>query len=351
MARPRIVVIGGSAGGLEALLRFVGALGPRFPAPIAVVIHSSPTGLQSLPGIIGRTSELRAARASDGEVMQPGTVYVAPPDHQMLVRGSHLHVLRGPRENGHRPAIDPLFRSAAASYGPQAVGVILSGSLDDGTAGLAAIVERGGTAIVQDPADALFPGMPTSAISHVRVEHVVSASDLAATLERVVRREIRDLDAVRQADSLEYESDVIDPPLDLPESPERPPSPLTCPECQGSLWEFRDGEAVHYRCRVGHAYSPQTLLSAQSNSLEAALWAAVRSLQERATLADRLAEQARARGGTVTAERFAARADEARERSEIIREALLSTTEQMEDPDAVGEGDVNGRTGDIEETG
>ncbi len=351
VARPRLVVVGGSAGGVEALLQFVGQLSPRFPLPIAVVIHSSSAGLRSLPNILSRSSELRSVAATDGETLRPGTIYVAASDHHLLIRGHHVHVIRGPKENGHRPAVDPLFRSAATSYGGGAVGVILSGALDDGTAGLAAIVSRGGTAVVQDPDDALFASMPRSAITHVDVHHVVPAVKVALILETLVNDEENgEGKPAPEASSMEYEMEVVEPADELPGEPERPPSALTCPECQGSLWEFREGSAVHFRCRVGHAFSPATLMLEQSVALEAALWAAVRSLQERATLSEHLAGQARARGGHHTASRFDTKAAEARERSEIIREALLSATESPDDGSA-GEADGDERTGDIEEAG
>jgi len=343
--------VGGSAGGVEALLQVVERLRPGFPLPIAVVIHSSSAGPNSLPAVLSRASQIPAVAPTDGETLRPGTIYVAPPDQHLLVRGSHLHLTRGPKENGHRPAVDPLFRSAAGSYGPRAVGVILSGALDDGTAGLAAIVSRGGTAVVQDPAEALFAGMPKSAITHVDVRHVVPAAKVALILEMLVTDDgSAGAEVAPEASSLEYEMAVVDPAGDLPTKPDRPPSALTCPECQGSLWEFRGGGALHYRCRVGHAYSPETLMLEQSTALEAALWAAVRSLQERATLAEELAERSRARGGRLSAARFDERAAEARERSELIRESLLSVTEGQDEA-TVGEVDGGERTEGIEEAG
>src|SRR5687767_8151066 len=181
----RIVVIGTSAGGIDALRTIAAALPADFPAPIAVVMHSAPDSPGVLHEIIDRAGPLSALRARNGQRLEAGRIYVAPPDRHLLIEPGRVRVTRGPKENRFRPAIDPLFRSAAQVYGPAAIGVILTGNLDDGTAGLWAMKKLGGTAVVQDPSDALFPSMPTSALTHVPVDHCVPLSEMVPLLARL----------------------------------------------------------------------------------------------------------------------------------------------------------------------
>ncbi len=187
-----IIVIGASAGGVEALTNLVSLLPGELPASLFIVLHVPPHGSSVLPRILGRKSQLPVVHASHGEPILPGRVYVAPPDHHLLIRRGVIHLSRGPRENGHRPALDPLFRSAAVAYGPRVVGVVLSGSLDDGTAGLEAIKQRGGLAMVQDPNEALYPGMPRSAVETVAVDHVAPISELAVLLDHLAHDAVED---------------------------------------------------------------------------------------------------------------------------------------------------------------
>ena len=185
MADHDIVVVGASAGGVEALTNLVAALPADLPASLFVVLHVPATGTSTLPDILSRSGPLPASHAKDGEPIEQGRVYVAPPDHHLLLRDDHVHLARGPRENGHRPAVDPLFRSAAWEHSTRVVGVVLSGALDDGTAGLLAIKARGGVAVVQQPEDALYAGMPNNAIEHVEVDHVLPAAAIAGMLARL----------------------------------------------------------------------------------------------------------------------------------------------------------------------
>ncbi len=186
-----VIVVGASAGGVEALDRLVAALPDDLPASLFVVLHVPPTGRSALPDILRRHCRLPVAHAIDGEAVKPGQVYVAPPDQHLLVADGQVRLGRGARENGHRPAIDPLFRSAAREYGPRVVGVVLSGVLDDGTAGLAAVKAGGGVAIVQEPADAMYPAMPQHALENVAVDHVLAAGEIAAALDRLAREPAR----------------------------------------------------------------------------------------------------------------------------------------------------------------
>jgi two-component system, chemotaxis family, protein-glutamate methylesterase/glutaminase len=321
-----IVVVGASAGGVEALVGLAASLPADLPAAVFVVLHVPPTGTSVLPDILSRHGRLPASHAKDGEPIEPGRIYVAPPDHHLLVRTDHLHLTRGPRENGHRPAVDPLFRSAAREHATGVVGVVLSGALDDGTAGLVAVKARGGVAVVQDPSDALYPGMPASALEHAKVDHVLPAASIGALLARLASEPAQVPPGPAPTD-MKVEVEVEGFSLQAMEG-EHPgePSGFSCPDCNGVLWAIRDGGLQRFRCRVGHAWSSESLLTRQSEALEAALWIALRSLEERAALARRLAEPARRRGHTITATRFEEQATEAQQAARVVRELLVGGT-------------------------
>jgi two-component system chemotaxis response regulator CheB len=234
-----------------------------------------------------------------------------------------VRLTRGPRENGHRPAVDSLFRSAAREYATRVIGVVLSGALDDGTAGLLAIKSRGGVAVVQEAGDALYPGMPCHALEHVRVDHVVAVASMGKLLARLTT-EPAGRPPGRVPTIMKLEVDVEGFSLEALEA-ENPgkPSGFSCPDCNGVLWEIQDGGLQRYRCRVGHAWSPESLLTQQTEALEAALWVALRSLEERAALARRLAEPARRRGHSITATRFEEQATEAQQAARLVRNLLV----------------------------
>ena len=321
----RIVVVGASAGGVEALQRFVAALPAALAVPIVVVLHVSPTGVSVLPQILSRAGRLPARHASDGERLEPGHVYVAPPDHHVRLQDGHIRLVRGPRENGHRPAVDPLFRTAAASFGPAAAGVILSGALDDGTIGLAAIKQAGGTTLVQDPEEALYPSMPRSAIERVGVDHVAPIAELARLVVERVTPEPGRVDGVEQR-----EGEAVEPQQEHEIEPVGNPvgevAAFTCPECNGTLWEVPEGGLVTLRCRVGHAYTEEAYEANKSEALEAALWTALQTLEEKADFARRLAARAAAAGNN----RIAGCHEEQRRRTlrqgDLVREALAGLT-------------------------
>jgi two-component system chemotaxis response regulator CheB len=291
-----IIVIGASSGGVEVLTSLVRGLPEQLPAAIFVVLHVRPDAPSLLPAILNRVGVLPAAHAVDGEPIRTGRIYVAPPGMQMYLQRNRVTVERGPRENMHRPAIDPLFRTAAHHHGSRVIGVIASGALDDGTAGLQAIKDAGGIAVVQDPADAACASMPAHAMERVVVDHCVRASELPALLERLAHEPAPEPDArmqipleTREEANPAFERSVTGAAIGVD-------SGLTCPECSGVLREVREGDVLRFRCRVGHAYTSQTMLEAQGETVEAALWVAVRSLEERSLLLDKLAETARGRG-------------------------------------------------------
>jgi two-component system chemotaxis response regulator CheB len=302
------------------------ALRAEVGAAFFAVLHVPPQGNSVLPHLLNRAGLLPAAHAVAGERIQRGRWYVAPPDHHLLISGEDTVQLgRGPAENGHRPAVDPLFRSAAHVYGPRTIGVILSGSLDDGTAGLLAVKLAGGVAIVQDPNEALYPSMPQSALVNVEVDHVLPVQEVAGIISRLVREPAHPggnmspepKDAAAEVSIAELGGPNIE---DLQNH--GVPSAFACPDCHGVLWEVREGELVRYRCRVGHAYLPQALSVAQSDRLEESLWIALRTLKESSALSRRLAARARERRMLQVAATYEARAAEAETRAAVIEDVL-----------------------------
>jgi two-component system, chemotaxis family, protein-glutamate methylesterase/glutaminase len=288
-AQRDIVVIGASAGGVDALGKLFAGFPPELPAAVFVVLHVMSEGASVLPKILARAGPLPAAAAVDRERIQRGRAYVAPADHHMLLLDEHVHLTRGPRENGHRPAVDPLFRSAARAFGGRVIGAVLSGALDDGTAGLRMIGEAGGRAFVQDPASAAYSSMPASALAHSPQATPVPIEDLANAICAAVEEPLPE---ERQSPTIALKSGAVDEPDRSDDDPRAGElTAITCPECGGSLWEHDEQGLARFKCNVGHAYSPERLDVIQSESLEGALWATVRSLQERAELSRRLARR------------------------------------------------------------
>jgi len=271
------------------------------PAAIFLVLHIPPIKPSLLPEIFSRATQLQVEQdLEDQEMLRSGHIYIAPPDCHLLVENRRVRLVRGPTENRHRPAIDPLFRSAAQAYGPRVIGVILSGTLDDGAAGLRAVKSCGGMTLVQDPKDALFPGMPMNAMKESKVDYCPTVAEMPGFIVDLVNRPVPKMRGRRSvAERLNHEAKIAEMkvPLDSMEKLGHPSS-LSCPHCNGVLWEIRDGKAVHFRCRVGHAFSPENLQSAQSEAVEEALWSAVRALEEKTALARKLAEHAPSRAFT-----------------------------------------------------
>jgi two-component system chemotaxis response regulator CheB len=323
MAERDIIVIGTSAGGVDVLLRVLSGLPAGFPATSFVVCHI-PEGHRSiLPEILSRAGPLLASHPADGDTFQMGQIYVAPPDrHLLLGADGRIQLSHAAHENNHRPAIDPLFRSAARHYGPRVVGVILTGALHDGVAGLLAIRRAGGLAVVQDPADALLPSMPLGATQIAGADYVAPASDLASQLFKIVRESRI---SVPGAEPVEHMSDVVYRNINSQEHKERSsePSVFTCRKCGGALWQVADARVLRFRCRVGHAYNGEVLLAEQSDALEAALWSAVRTFKERSVLAHALAVIERRRGNVAAADRFDEQAGQAERYGSLIMQYVL----------------------------
>lgn len=328
-----IIVIGASAGGVEALSQLVSLLPTDIPAAIFVVLHVPSDSQSVLPKILNRAiangqkkSPLKAIHPQHGEQIEYGKIYVAPSDYHLLVKRGSIALARGPRENSHRPAIDPLFRTAARAYGQRVVGVVLSGTLDDGTAGLLAVKQQGGVAIVQDPQEAMYTGMLRSAIENVEVDRVLPVTDIASLLAELARQPVA-AETVSVSDDMEMESDMAELELNAMQNPERPgrPSPYACPDCGGVLWELDEGKLIRFRCRTGHAYSTNSLLAAQSEGLEDALWNALRALEEKAALTERLAHRARDLQQPYSAKRFGEQARTAHYQATLVRQLILSS--------------------------
>jgi two-component system chemotaxis response regulator CheB len=333
--RRDVIVIGASAGGVEALRSVVAALPADLPATVLVVLHVPAYGGSVLPAILKRSGPLPARHPADGERLATSEILVAPPDHHLVIDESRVRLTRGPRENGHRPAIDVLFRSAARAAGARVIGVVLSGVLDDGTAGLSAITARGGMAVVQDPKDAIYPSMPLNAIEHVAVEHVAPADQLGHLLAEICKEEFPDLERPTPK-LMEIETDVALMDEQAMNQDDRPgrPSGFSCPDCNGVLWEIHDGDLVRYRCRVGHAWSSESLFGEQAQQLEAALWMALRGLEEKAALARTMGERAHERNSPLTAARFDEQAEESSRAASLIRSMLEANVGSRHEHDA-----------------
>jgi two-component system chemotaxis response regulator CheB len=326
-----IITIGASAGGVEAVSQIIAHLPADFPGAVFVAMHFPVYSTSVLPRILERVGSLPAAHPEDGATIEGGRIYIAPPDRHLVVLSKTVRLVRGPRENGNRPAVDPLFRSAAVAHGHRVIGVVLTGNLDDGTAGLLAIKRRGGIAVVQDPATAQFPSMPQSAIGHVPVDHVLTLRDIPQMLQSLADTVASLPDAPRQPhsqiDDAAREVLYSELNLDVVERVDQHPghtSQFGCPDCGGVLWEMEDGDFVRYRCRVGHAWTAEGLLTSQAEQLDEALWTALRALEENVTLTESLANRARKRGNEMLAAKYERDARTAERRAQVIRDALLA---------------------------
>ena len=318
-----LMVVGASAGGVEALQGLVRLLPADLPAAVFVVLHTTSENPSALPSILSRAGPLPAVHARDGDAVRHGRILVAPPDHHLLLDRGSVRVIIGPRENRNRPAVDPLFRSAAYAYGPRVIGVVLSGMLDDGTAGLRAIKTRGGVAVVQDPKEALFAGMPRSAIENVDVDHCLPIAAIAPLLARLSREPVPD-EGSRLGTDLETRT-LLETPNVKTMATLGTPSGLSCPDCSGPLWDMEHSDFPRFRCHVGHAFSAESLVASQSEAVEFSLWAALRALDEKAELARRLASRARTRNQEKLAKRLEEDAAAMREQVGLLRDMVSRT--------------------------
>ncbi len=339
---PPLVVVGASAGGVEVLRDLVSLLPADLPASVLVVLHMPADAPSALPAILRRACDLAVRQATEGAVPRAGEVLVAPPDHHLVVVDGRVTLTRGPKENGHRPAVDVLFRSAARARGDRVLGLVLSGALDDGAAGSVAITSRGGRVAVQDFDEALYSSMPQAAAAASGTPDRLPVAELAALVHDWARA-LPGLSGEAQAGTGELTKEVEMAELapgamhDL----DRPgiPSGFGCPDCAGALYQIEEGRLLRYRCRVGHAWSAESLLARQTVDLEGALWMALRSLEEKAALSTDLGHRADGQGHLRTATRFEESAQEALRAAELVRQlvaeigAMAETSTLLEDAD------------------
>jgi two-component system, chemotaxis family, protein-glutamate methylesterase/glutaminase len=317
-----VVAVGASAGGVEALTQFAAGLPADLPYAILIVLHMPANAPSVLPKIIDRSGPLPAVSATNGAALEAGRIYVAAPGKHLLVDDHRVVLSEGPTENGYRPAINSLFRSVALNIGPRSIGLLLSGVLEDGVLGTAAIRDRGGTTVVQRPDDALFPAMPRNALNAGVVDHQVAAADAGALLAKLAEREI-EARAMEPDAGMELENRIaMGPKFSTAFNSESlgPPSGYTCPDCNGSLHTLSDNG---FRCHVGHAWTADALLNARDDEVEGALWVALRSLQEKAKLSRRMAKNV-ARGELY--QRYTEVADEAEHAMDILGRRLSEAT-------------------------
>ena len=320
-----IIVLGTSTGGVEALLRIVRDLPADLPAAVFVVCHVGATRKSSLPEILDRSGPLPAAHAWDGEPIRPGRVYVAPPDHHMVLTADAVRLTHGPRENRHRPAVDPLFRTAARVFGPRVAGVVLTGALGDGAAGLMAVRAAGGAAIVQDPSDAMMSDMPQTALIVAGADYVVPLAEIAPLLVQLSGQTEEGGGSRTMPDPLEVSSRKVELDMAAQQNGRRAGdlTVFTCPECGGSMWQMNEKELTRFRCHTGHLYYGENLLEEQSSALEAALWTAVRTFKERTILARQLAEREREHGRPDAAKHFEDEAELSKKYGDLIIRHVL----------------------------
>ena len=312
-----VIVVGASLGGVEAIRFLAGRLPADLAAAVFVVLHIG-AHKSELPWLLNQLGPLHANHAGDGDPIHPGQIYVAPPDHHLVIEPGHMRLTRGPRENWARPAIDPLFRSAARAYGPDVIGVILTGGLNDGTAGLFEIEQRNGTTVVQHPDDAANPSMPLSALKHVVVDHCLPLAQIPALLAKLVaeRNASALLNETQPASAAEWSREMTaEYKLDQPVA-------VTCPDCGGALRRIELGTLTQFACHIGHIYTAEVVVAAQFAAMEWSLGAAMRSLSERGELCRQMAEKAQAAGEAPVALQWERAMREAKERTAGLRQLL-----------------------------
>ncbi|ACU61867.1 chemotaxis protein CheB [Chitinophaga pinensis] len=327
MNNRKIVVIGASAGGFEAIKKIVSDLPANFDAAIFIVWHMAAEVRGILPEVLNKLGTLPVAHAVDEESVIGRRIYIAPPDRHLLLGKGKVRVTRGPKENRFRPAIDPLFRSAAIAYGTQVIGVVLSGALDDGTAGIWAVKQQGGLAIVQDPDDAEVSSMPVNAMNAVKVDHIAPVSEIAALLVRLANEEIPSLNG-RNAEFVTTAQQEVgiamkDENISREVFRHGELTPYTCPECHGVLSSLTEGDRIRFRCHTGHAFSADTLLSAITESIEEALWNAIRNIQESTLLLNHMGDHFAEANQAKIAAMYFKKAKDAMKRGEMVRKAVF----------------------------
>jgi two-component system, chemotaxis family, protein-glutamate methylesterase/glutaminase len=320
-----IIVMGASAGGLSAFNRIIKRLPEQLNAAVFIVWHVSPYSTSILPEILNRAGKLKASHPADGESIEMGKIYIAPPDHHLLLELGRIRLTKGPKENRFRPAVDPLFRSAAYAYGRRVVGVVLSGALDDGTAGLWAVKDRGGIAVVQDPAEAEQSSMPTSALANVEVDHCVPVSEIPSLLVALTKQVVQEESRIPVSKQLEIETKIAlgadAAELDVKQLGKL--SEFTCPDCHGTLIELTNGNLQRFRCHTGHSFGSASLAAELTESVEQSLWTAIRAVEERVRLLKHLAQHAGDLEQTEVISSLRRELQENERRADLLRQAAM----------------------------
>jgi two-component system, chemotaxis family, protein-glutamate methylesterase/glutaminase len=322
-----VVVIGASAGGVSGLREVVDGLPADLPAAVFVVLHVPAYKASALPEILNVSAALPASHPRDGEGIETGRIYVAPPDHHLLVEHGYVAVKKGPKENRFRPSIDALFRSAAYNYGPRVIGVVLSGGLDDGTSGLWSIKRLGGKTIVQHPADAQFESMVENALSQVEVDYTLPAREIGPLLSRLLAEPpieaVKDEPDLRKRLKIELAIAVEGGAFQKGVMEIGELTPFTCPECHGVLVKLTEEARTRYRCHTGHAYTDSALLDGVMESTGDMLWQVMRGFEEAVMVVEHMAEHLRVAGDVDRAAVYAERARELEARSRLFHELVL----------------------------
>jgi two-component system chemotaxis response regulator CheB len=335
--RRDVIVIGASAGGVQALQQLIEQLPRELDAAILIVMHLAPEAQSVLADILQRSTRRHVTAPDDGEPVRRGHIYVGRPDYHLLLEPGHIRLTRGPRENRCRPAVDVLFRSAAYAYGSRVIGVVLTGALDDGTAGLWAVKARGGVTVVQDPEEAAHPSMPLSALEHVAIDHVARVEAMGPLLlslscESVKPTEGAVSEELRVETAIAKESRA----LQLGVMELGPFTPYTCPECHGALVQLAGGGITRFRCHTGHAFTINSLLAEVTQGVEDMLWGSIRAIEESVLLLKQMARQARKKKDTKGARMLERQAKEAQQRADMVRQATLEhqvlSQESVKDP-------------------
>lgn len=327
MDKRNVIVIGASAGGFEAIKRVVSELPADLDAAVFIVWHMAADVRGILPQVLNKIDTLPAAHAIDEEQVVHGRIYVAPPDRHLLLERGRVRVTRGPKENRFRPAIDPLFRSAAIAYGTQVIGVILSGALDDGTAGIWAVKQQGGLAVIQDPDDAEVSSMPTNAMNAVNADYILPIEGMGTLLTRLASEKVPAHNGqdpeFKKAAQKEVRIAMKDENISREVFQHGDLTPYTCPECHGVLSALTEGDRIRFRCHTGHAFSADTLLAAISESIEEALWNAIRNIQESTLLLNHIGDHFAEANQAKVAAMYFKKAKDAGKRGDMVRKAVF----------------------------
>lgn len=333
MENPNIVVIGSSAGGVTALEELIASLPADFTKPIFIVQHFAAETFNYLPETLNRLGKRNAMYPANGTSIKPGNIYIAPPDYHMLIEGNQILVKKGPKENRSRPSIDVLFRSAAYTFGHSVIGIILTGRRDDGSSGMWSIKRMGGITVVQDPLDALHPGMPANILQYVDVDYVVPLAKISNLLSDLTKKPVKTKSITQdEVKLLKLEVDIaaLGDAFNKGIQDMGEHSSLTCPECGGALSTFTEGSLVRYRCHTGHAYTSNTLLDEVAEMAEKKLWQALRSLEEAVMILEKNANKSKEIGNNSAVAEYSIKAQQVRSKVNALKDFVIEQLQSSE---------------------